>query len=97
MAQNRGNGNEERGTMLSVYAAFTANLAIAISKFVAGFISGSAGGRGAFDGRYSQPGPPAGRPALGQEPSGPGSPLRLRSGSLLMIPYRRRQPLRAMT
>jgi cation diffusion facilitator family transporter len=43
MAQHKGNGNEEHGTRRAVYAAFTANLAIAISKFVAGFISGSAG------------------------------------------------------
>ena len=33
---------EERGTKRSVYAAFTANLLITISKFVAGIISGSA-------------------------------------------------------
>ena len=33
---------EERGTKRSVYAAFTANLMIAVSKFIAGIISGSA-------------------------------------------------------
>lgn len=33
---------EERGTRRSIYAAFTANLLIAVSKFVAGLISGSA-------------------------------------------------------
>jgi divalent metal cation (Fe/Co/Zn/Cd) transporter len=43
MAENKGGGSEQRGTRRAVYAAFTANLAIAISKFVAGFISGSAG------------------------------------------------------
>src|SRR5215210_1955702 len=41
MAENK--GSEERGTKRAVYAAFAANLGIAISKFVAGFISGSAG------------------------------------------------------
>jgi divalent metal cation (Fe/Co/Zn/Cd) transporter len=43
MAQNKGGGNEERGTKRAVYAAFAANVGITISKFVAGFISGSAG------------------------------------------------------
>ena len=32
---------EEQGTRRSIYAAFIANLLIAISKFIAGFISGS--------------------------------------------------------
>ena len=35
-------GDEEKKTKRSIYAAFTANLLIAISKFVAGFVSGSA-------------------------------------------------------
>jgi len=42
LAENKGTNDEEKGTKRSVYAAFTANLLIAISKFVAGFISGSA-------------------------------------------------------
>lgn len=41
MARHKGD-TEERGTKRSVYAAFTANLLIAVSKFVAGLISGSA-------------------------------------------------------
>ena len=41
MATKKGN-TEERGTKRSVYAAFTANLLIAVSKLVAGLISGSA-------------------------------------------------------
>ncbi|HKH10255.1 MAG TPA: cation diffusion facilitator family transporter [Rubrobacter sp.] len=36
-------GGEERGTRRAVYAAFAANMGIAISKFIAGAISGSAG------------------------------------------------------
>lgn len=32
---------EERGTKRSIYGALVANLLIAISKFVAGFVSGS--------------------------------------------------------
>ena len=35
-------GDEEKKTKRSIYAAFTANLLIAISKFVAGLVSGSA-------------------------------------------------------
>ena len=35
-------GGEESGTRRAVYAAFAANLLIATSKFVAGFVSGSA-------------------------------------------------------
>ena len=42
MAANKGASDEERGTKRSVLAAFVANFLIAISKFVAGFISGSA-------------------------------------------------------
>lgn len=42
MAARQKNGTEERGTRRSVYAAFTANLMIAVSKFIAGLISGSA-------------------------------------------------------
>ncbi|MDQ4001486.1 MAG: cation diffusion facilitator family transporter [Actinomycetota bacterium] len=42
MAANKGASDEERGTKRSVRAAFVANFLIAISKFVAGFISGSA-------------------------------------------------------
>ena len=41
MAASKG-ASEERGTKRSVLAAFVANFLIAISKFVAGFISGSA-------------------------------------------------------
>jgi cation diffusion facilitator family transporter len=42
VAANKGASDEERGTKRSVLAAFVANFLIAISKFVAGFISGSA-------------------------------------------------------
>ena len=42
MAANKGASDEERGTKRSVLAAFVANFLIAISKFVAGFITGSA-------------------------------------------------------
>ena len=42
MAANKGASDEERGTKRSVLAAFVANFLIAVSKFVAGFISGSA-------------------------------------------------------
>ncbi len=42
MAQNRTSGDEEKGTKRSVYAALVANALIAVSKFVAGFASGSA-------------------------------------------------------
>lgn len=42
MAANKAASDEERGTKRSVLAAFVANFLIAISKFVAGFISGSA-------------------------------------------------------
>ena len=42
MAANKGASDEERGTKRSVLAAFVANFLIAISKFVAGIISGSA-------------------------------------------------------
>ena len=42
MAENRSCGDEEKGTKRSVYAALAANALIAVSKFVAGFISGSA-------------------------------------------------------
>ncbi len=42
MAANKGASDQERGTKRSVLAAFVANFLIAISKFVAGFISGSA-------------------------------------------------------
>lgn len=41
MAQNKGANNEEKGTKRSVLAAFVANLLIAVSKFVAGLMSGS--------------------------------------------------------
>ena len=41
MAENGGSGDD--GTKKAVYAAFAANLAITISKFIAGFITGSAG------------------------------------------------------
>jgi cation diffusion facilitator family transporter len=42
VAANKGASDDERGTKRSVLAAFVANFLIAISKFVAGFISGSA-------------------------------------------------------
>ncbi|HJQ29785.1 MAG TPA: cation diffusion facilitator family transporter [Rubrobacter sp.] len=42
MAGGKKSGTEEKGTRRSVYAAFTANLLIAVSKFVAGIITGSA-------------------------------------------------------
>ncbi|HET7478525.1 MAG TPA: cation diffusion facilitator family transporter [Rubrobacteraceae bacterium] len=42
MAAGEGKGAEEQGTRKSVFAAFTANLLITISKFVAGFVTGSA-------------------------------------------------------
>ena len=42
MAANKAASDEEWGTKRSVLAAFVANFLIAISKFVAGFISGSA-------------------------------------------------------
>jgi cation diffusion facilitator family transporter len=42
VAAGQKSGTEERGTKRSVYAAFTANLLIAVSKLVAGIISGSA-------------------------------------------------------
>ena len=42
MVANKGASDEERGTKRSVLAAFVANFLIAISKFVAGFITGSA-------------------------------------------------------
>jgi len=42
VAANKGASDEERGTKRSVLAAFVANFLIAISKFVAGSISGSA-------------------------------------------------------
>ena len=42
MATHENTSDEERRTRRSIYAALTANLLIAISKFVAGFISGSA-------------------------------------------------------
>jgi len=41
MAENEGVSSEEKGTKRSIYAALIANLLIAISKFAAGFISGS--------------------------------------------------------
>lgn len=41
MAANEDSSSEEKGTRRAVYAAFSANLLIAISKFIAGFISGS--------------------------------------------------------
>jgi cation diffusion facilitator family transporter len=42
VAENRSSGDEEKGTKRSVYAALAANALIAVSKFVAGIISGSA-------------------------------------------------------
>lgn len=42
LAANQNRGGEEQGTKKSVYAAFAANVLIALAKFVAGFISGSA-------------------------------------------------------
>jgi cation diffusion facilitator family transporter len=42
VAARHKSSTEERGTKRSVYAAFTANLLIAVSKFVAGLVSGSA-------------------------------------------------------
>jgi cation diffusion facilitator family transporter len=42
VAAGQKSGTEERGTKRSVYAAFTANLLIAVSKLIAGIISGSA-------------------------------------------------------
>ncbi len=42
MAENKGKDSEEKGTKRSVIAAFIANFLIAIAKFVAGFVSGSA-------------------------------------------------------
>ncbi|HEX2097695.1 MAG TPA: cation diffusion facilitator family transporter [Rubrobacteraceae bacterium] len=42
MTENKGKDSEEKGTKRSVIAAFIANFLIAIAKFVAGFISGSA-------------------------------------------------------
>jgi cation diffusion facilitator family transporter len=41
VAENDDVGGEEKRTKRSIYAAFTANLLITISKFVAGFLSGS--------------------------------------------------------
>ena len=41
MAPNEGSRSEERGTKRTVDAALAANLLIAVSKFVAGFVSGS--------------------------------------------------------
>jgi cation diffusion facilitator family transporter len=41
MAENNGVRDEEKGTKRSIYAALVANALIAVSKFVAGFISGS--------------------------------------------------------
>ena len=41
MAENKGVRDEEKGTKRSIYAALVANALIAVSKFVAGFISGS--------------------------------------------------------
>ena len=41
MAANEGSRSEERGTKRTVYAALAANLLIAVSKFAAGFASGS--------------------------------------------------------
>lgn len=41
MAASEGAGGQEQGTRRAIYAAFTANLLIAIAKFIAGFISGS--------------------------------------------------------
>ena len=43
MAENEKSGGGDSGTKKVVYAAFAANLAITISKFIAGFITGSAG------------------------------------------------------
>ncbi len=42
MAENRGSGDEEKGTKRSIYAALAANFLITVSKFVAGFATGSA-------------------------------------------------------
>jgi cation diffusion facilitator family transporter len=41
MAENKGVRDEEKGTKRSIYAALVANALIAVSKFVAGFITGS--------------------------------------------------------
>jgi cation diffusion facilitator family transporter len=41
VAATEGSRSEERGTKRSIYGALAANLLIAISKFVAGFASGS--------------------------------------------------------
>jgi cation diffusion facilitator family transporter len=42
MPENKGAGDEEKGTKRSIYAALTANFLITVSKFVAGFFTGSA-------------------------------------------------------
>ncbi len=42
MAENRGSGDEEKGTKRSIYAALAANFLITVSKFAAGFATGSA-------------------------------------------------------
>ena len=43
MAKSGESGGGDGGTKKAVYAAFTANFLITISKFIAGFITGSAG------------------------------------------------------
>jgi len=42
LVENKGVSSEEKGTKRSIYAALAANALIAVSKFIAGFVSGSA-------------------------------------------------------
>ena len=63
MAPEKSGGGEEQGTKKAVYAAFTANFLITISKFVAGILIWKrrlAGGGGPLGGRYNEPGLPVG-------------------------------------
>ncbi len=42
LAENKSVSSEEKGTKRSIYAALAANALITVSKFIAGFVSGSA-------------------------------------------------------